>query len=144
MIKFTLSCASDHRFEAWFRDNADFDTQSKRGLVSCPICGTSKVGKTLMAPSVSTGRKREEMSVAAGAEVQAKMFAAMREMAKHVKANAENVGEKFAEEARKIHDGESDPRGIYGKATPEEVTELAEDGIEFMPLPDVPDEEELN
>lgn len=144
MIKFSLSCEHSHDFEAWFRNNDDFDTQRKRGLLECPLCGSSKIGKTLMAPSVSTGRKRDEMAVAAGTAMQAKLLEAMREMTKQVKENADNVGDKFAEEARKIHYGETDPRGIYGKATSDEVEALAEEGVEFMPLPDLPDEEELN
>lgn len=144
MIKFSLACQEDHSFEAWFRDSADFDTQHKRGLLECPICGSAKVGKTLMAPSVSTGRKKDAVAVATGNVLQAELLAAMRKMAKHVKENADNVGDQFAEEARKIHYGEADPRGIYGKATTAEVEALADEGIDFMPVPDLPDEEELN
>ncbi|MGB7431936.1 MAG: DUF1178 family protein [Ahrensia sp.] len=144
MIKFSLACEHDHSFEAWFRDSADFDTQQKRGLLECPLCGSAKVGKTLMAPSVSTGRKKDDMALANTQAMQAEMFEAMRKMAKHVKENAENVGDKFAEEARKIHYGETDQRGIYGKASKDDVAALADEGIAFMPLPDIPDDEELN
>lgn len=144
MIKFSLACDLDHSFEAWFRDSADFDTQQKRGLLECPLCGSAKVGKSLMAPSVSTGRKKDDRALANTQAMQAEMLEAMRKMARHVKQNAENVGDKFAEEARKIHYGETDARGIYGKATNDDVAALAEEGIEFLPLPDIPDDEELN
>lgn len=144
MIKFSLACESDHSFEAWFRDSADFDTQQKRGLLECPLCGSAKIGKSLMAPSVATGRKKEERTVANNQAMQAEMIKAMREMAKHVKSSADNVGEKFAEEARKIHYGEAKSRGIYGRATNDEVEALADEGIGFLPLPDLPDDDELN
>jgi len=144
MIKFSLSCDNSHDFEAWFRGNDDFDTQARRGLLECPVCGSARIGKSLMAPSVSSAGRREAMDLANTADMQAKMLQAMREMARHVKANADNVGDKFAEEARKIHYGETDPRGIYGKATPDQAAELAEEGVGFVPLPDLPDEEELN
>lgn len=144
MIKFSLQCETGHGFDGWFRNNDDFDTQAKRGFLECPVCGTANVGKTLMAPAVSTGRKKDAIAVAAGMQMQAKMIEAMRAMAREVKANADNVGDKFAEEARKIHYGETDPRGIYGKATKDEVESLADEGITFMPLPDLPEDGELN
>ncbi|SMH54874.1 DUF1178 family protein [Mesorhizobium australicum] len=139
MIRFSLHCDQAHEFEGWFRDNADYDTQSKRGFVECPVCGSHKVSKSLMAPAVSTGRKKEKMALAANAE-QKKLMAALKEMSKQVRENAENVGDKFAEEARKIHFGETEARGIYGEATPEEARDLIEDGVEFMPLPVFPDD----
>ena len=139
MIRFSLHCDQAHEFEGWFRDNADYDTQAKRGFVDCPVCGSKKVSKALMAPAVSTGRKKEKMALAANAE-QKKLIAALKEMAKQVRDNAENVGDKFAEEARKIHFGEAEARGIYGEATPEEARELIEDGVDFMPLPVFPDD----
>ncbi|MCR5856470.1 DUF1178 family protein [Mesorhizobium sp. J428] len=139
MIRFSLHCDQAHEFEGWFRDNADYDTQSKRGFVECPVCGSHKVSKSLMAPAVSTGRKKEKMALAANAE-QKKLMAALKEMSRQVRENAENVGDKFAEEARKIHFGETEARGIYGEATPEEARGLIEDGVEFMPLPVFPDD----
>lgn len=139
MIRFSLHCDKAHEFEGWFRDNSDFDTQSKRGFVECPVCGSNKVAKSLMAPAVSTGRKKEKMALAATAE-QKKLMEALKEMSKQVRENAENVGDKFAEEARKIHFGETEARGIYGEATPDEARELIEDGVEFMPLPVFPDD----
>ncbi|MGB6119912.1 MAG: DUF1178 family protein [Mesorhizobium sp.] len=139
MIRFSLHCDKAHEFEGWFRDNADFDTQSKRGLVECPVCASKKVGKSLMAPAVSTGRKKEKMALAANAE-QKRMMAEIRAMTEKMKENADYVGDKFAEEARKIHFGESEARGIYGEATFDEAKGLAEDGVEFLPIPNLPDD----
>ena len=139
MIRFSLHCDRDHEFDGWFRNGEDFETQKKRGFVSCPVCGSSKVDKALMAPSVATGRKREQIALAAG-ETQRKMLAQLREMAKQVRENADYVGDKFAEEARKIHFGETDARGIYGEATGDEVKALLEDGVEIMPLPELPED----
>ncbi len=139
MIRFSLSCEHDHEFEAWFRSNDDFDTQKKRGFVECPDCGSSKVEKALMAPAVSTGRKREKIALAMG-EQQKKVMAQLKEMSEKIRENADYVGDKFAEEARKIHFGEADARGIYGEATPEEARSLAEDGVGFMPIPVFPED----
>lgn len=139
MIRFSLNCDRDHEFDGWFRNGEEFETQKKRGLVSCPVCGSSKVDKALMAPSVSTGRKRDQIALAAG-ETQRQMLAQLRDMAKKVRENADYVGDKFAEEARKIHFGETDPRGIYGEASGDEVKALLEDGVEIMPLPEFPED----
>ncbi|AWC22436.1 DUF1178 family protein [Aminobacter sp. P9b] len=139
MIRFSLHCDRAHDFEGWFRSNDDFETQRKRGFVSCPECGSQKVEKALMAPAVSTSRKQEKVALAMG-EQQRKMMAALKDLSEKVRENAENVGDKFAEEARKIHFGETEARGIYGAATIEEAKGLAEDGIEFMPLPVFPDD----
>lgn len=138
MIRFSLICDHEHEFEGWFRSNDDFDTQ-KRGFVDCPTCGSHKVEKALMAPAVSTGRSREKIALAMG-EAQKQALAQLKAMAEKVRENADYVGDKFAEEARKIHFGESDPRGIYGEATLEEAKSLAEDGVEFMPIPSFPDD----
>lgn len=140
MIRFTLNCDKGHDFEAWFRGNDDFETQQKRGLVECPACGSHKVEKALMAPAVSTGRAREKVALAMNAE-QRKMLAQLKELAEKVRENADYVGDKFAEEARKIHFGEVEPRGIYGEATAQEARSLIEDGVEFMPLPSLPEEQ---
>lgn len=139
MIKFALICNREHEFEAWFRSNDDFDTQHNRGFVECPHCGSTKVGKALMAPAVSTSRKQEKVALAMSAEHK-RIMAEMKSMAEKVKANADNVGDKFADEARKIHFGEADPRAIYGEATQEEAKSLVEDGVDFMPLPVFPDD----
>jgi hypothetical protein len=139
LIRFSLHCDHDHEFEAWFRNNDDFDTQRKRGFVECPVCGSSKVDKALMAPAVSTGRKKEKMALAMSARQRAAM-AQLKTLSEKLRENADYVGDKFAEEARKIHFGETDPRGIYGEATPEEARGLLEDGVDFMPIPVFPEE----
>ena len=139
MIRFSLVCEHDHDFEAWFRNNDDFDVQSKRGFVECPACGSKKVSKALMAPAVSTGKRKEKIALAMG-EAQKQALAQLRELSQKVRENADYVGDKFAEEARKIHFGEADARGIYGEATPDEALALVEDGVEFMPIPVFPDD----
>ena len=139
MIRFALVCSQAHEFEGWFRDNADFDKQQKHNMVSCPVCETQSVGKALMAPAVSTGRAQEKITLAMGDE-QRRMMSEMRAMTQKMKANADYVGDRFANEARKIHDGDIEPRGIYGEATNEEARALIEDGIDFMPLPSFPED----
>ncbi len=139
MIRFSLVCEHEHEFEAWFRSNDDFETQKKRGFVECPSCGSREVGKALMAPAVSTGRKQEKMALAMGEE-QRRVMAELKALSQKMRENADYVGDKFAEEARKIHFGESDPRGIYGEATLEEAKGLAEDGVSFMPIPVFPED----
>jgi hypothetical protein len=139
LIRFSLACQRGHEFEAWFRSNDDFDAQKKRGFVECPDCGSNRVEKALMAPAVSTGRKREKMALATG-EAQKRALAELKALSEKMRNNAEYVGDRFAEEARKIHFGETDARGIYGEATPDEARSLAEDGVEFMPIPLFPEE----
>ena len=140
MIRFSLRCDSDHEFEAWFRSNDDYDTQKKRGFVECPTCSSKAVEKALMAPAVSTARKRETIALAMG-EKQKLAMAEMKALAEKLRSGAENVGDKFAEEARKIHFGEMEARGIYGEATAEEAKGLIDDGVDFMPIPVFPDEQ---
>jgi hypothetical protein len=140
MIHLALRCEHDHAFDGWFRNSEDFEKQKKRGFVSCPSCGSSSVEKALMAPSVSTGRKKEKMALVMNA-AQKKAMAELKALTEKMRENADYVGDKFAEEARKIHFGETDPRGIYGEATAEEAKSLAEDGVEFMPLPLFPDDQ---
>lgn len=139
MIRFSLGCDHDHEFEGWFRNNDDFETQKKRGFVECPACGSHKVEKALMAPAVSTGRKKEKVALAMNAQQQAAM-AQLKALSEKMRENADYVGDKFAEEARKIHFGEADARGIYGEATPDEARGLAEDGVEFLPIPVFPED----
>jgi len=139
VIRFSLICEHDHEFEAWFRNNDDFDKQKKRGFVECPSCGSTKVAKALMAPAVSTGRKREKIALAMN-EMQKKAMAEMKALSEKIRENADYVGDKFAEEARKIHFGESESRGIYGEATLDEAKSLAEDGVGFMPIPVFPED----
>jgi hypothetical protein len=139
LIRFSLICDQEHNFEAWFRSNDDFDRQKKRGFVDCPTCGSNKVEKALMAPAVSTGRKREKIALAMN-EMQKKAMAEMKALSEKIRENADYVGDKFAEEARKIHFGEADARGIYGEATLDEAKSLAEDGVGFMPIPVFPED----
>jgi hypothetical protein len=139
MIRFSLVCERDHEFEAWFRNSDDFDTQKKRGFVTCPACNSAKVEKALMAPAVSTGRRKEKIALAAG-EQHKQMLQQFQELGRKLREGAENVGDKFAEEARKIHFGETEARGIYGEASPDEVKGLLEDGVEVLPLPPLPEE----
>ena len=139
MIRFSLHCDKAHEFEGWFRDNADFDTQSKRGFVECPVCASKKVEKSLMAPAVSTARNRETMALAANAE-QKRLMSELKALSEKMKENSDYVGDKFAQEARKIHFGESEARGIYGEANLDEVKSLAEDGVPFLPIPVLPED----
>ena len=140
MIRFSLHCEHGHDFEGWFRNNDDFDTQKKRGFVGCPVCGSAKVEKALMAPAVSTSRKQEKVALAMG-EQQRRAMAEFKALSEKLKENADYVGDKFAEEARKIHFGETEARGIYGEATAEEAKGLVEDGVDFMPIPIFPDDQ---
>ncbi|MBI1621540.1 DUF1178 family protein [Aquamicrobium zhengzhouense] len=140
MIRFSLVCDNKHDFDGWFRSNEDFDQQNKRGFVTCPLCNSARVAKGLMAPAVSTGRQQEKVALAMGEE-QRQALAKLKEFAQKARENADYVGERFAEEARKIHFGEAEARGIYGEATPEEARDLIEEGVEFMPLPVFPDDQ---
>lgn len=140
MIRFSLSCSDGHDFEAWFASSDGFEAQKVRGDIYCPVCGSQLVEKALMAPAVSTSRKRESLRVAAHV-AEADMVGAMRKLRKHLTENSENVGDRFAEEARRIHYDEAEKRGIYGEATSDEVHSLVEEGIEFHPLPGLPEDQ---
>lgn len=129
MIRYDLRCQNGDEFEAWFGSIADFDAQAEKGQLMCPHCGTAHVEKAPMAPAVVTGRKKEARAERAVAMA---MAAKVRE---HIKDNFDYVGDKFADEARKIHNGESDERAIWGEATPEEARALADEGVEAAPLP---------
>lgn len=138
MITYTLTCENDHRFDAWFRNAAAFDEQRAQGIVTCPICTSASVDKAVMAPAVARGGDRVALS--AGHPEHAELLRMMRAMRNKIVSEADYVGDRFAEEARRIHFKEVDPHGIYGEATREEVTGLLEDGIDFLPLPTVPEE----
>ena len=140
MIRYSLACDKEHAFEGWFASSEDFDRQKDRGLVSCPICDSRLVSKTLMAPNVSTARKSEAIQAVAMDAARREMLEKVKEVVKQVRATAEDVGEKFPEEARKIHYGEAEERGIIGKASIEEVQALTEEGIEIAPLPSFPED----
>lgn len=135
MIVYNLRCNGGHEFEAWFRSSADYDEQSASGKLLCPLCNSTHVEKAIMAPSVAGTKK------SAPAEELKKMRQFMTGMRKYVEANADYVGKKFPEEARKIHYGEVDERHIYGEATLGEAKELIEEGVEIAPLPPDIDEE---
>lgn len=140
MIKFTLACEGGHDFEGWFGSSDDFEMQKTRGLISCPYCGSLKVEKALMAPSVSTSRAKEKVDVVNVDQTRRAIFAEMKELRDKITANAEDVGERFPEEARKIHYGEAEERGIYGAASSEEVKDLVDEGVKIAPLPVLPDD----
>lgn len=147
MIHYTLLCEAEHAFEGWFRSSADFDAQVADGLVACPVCGSTAVTRGLMAPNVQSGRAREERAETARRQTvmmpdqaQKMMLEALREIRKKVTENATYVGDRFAEEARRMHYGEIDHQGIWGEATPEEASSLSDEGIEFQALPGLPED----
>ena len=134
MIKYDLKCAHDHDFEVWFSKSSDFDEQAPKGLIACPNCGSTKVEKAIMAPNVSTSRKKEAIA-AKRAQSMKMMNAAADKIRQEIENNCDYVGENFADEARAMHYGEKDERGIYGEATPEQASDLLEEGIGVAPLP---------
>jgi hypothetical protein len=149
MIKYALVCEHRHEFESWFAGSAAYDKQAKRGLVSCPACGSSKVEKAIMAPRLAGTRKgrRPAPETAAAAPVamlspqEQELRAKLKELREHITKNADYVGQKFPEEARKMHYGEVEHRSIYGEASLETAQELHEEGIELHALPVLPDEQ---
>jgi len=170
MIRYALVCEAGHEFEAWFAGSAAFTEQQKAGQLSCAVCGSFQVAKALMAPSLGSrdgeacpepaaGMPQEgegsaqgtdaaeaapgeggAVRVAAHTDKREELVGLLRKLRRHVTENAEYVGKRFPEEARKIHYGETDKRGIYGEASTEEARALAEEGIEFHPLPVLPEE----
>ncbi|MDO9414231.1 MAG: DUF1178 family protein [Pseudolabrys sp.] len=156
MIRYTLNCNKGHSFESWFADSGAYDKQVKRGLVSCPMCGSVKVEKAIMAPRLSSTAKKRKASVDAPAPAadstpnnqpvammspqEMEFRSKLKELREHITKNADDVGQKFPEEARKMHYGETEHRSIYGVASPDDAKALAEEGIEFHPIPILPDE----
>jgi len=168
MIRYSLSCKNRHTFESWFQDSSAFDRQVKRKLVACPQCGDTTIEKTIMAPQVSdskraTRRKAVEKDLAKTVAKTAdaapaapesrpsdamtmvspqerELRAKLKELREHIARNSDHVGARFPEEARKMHYGEIEHRSIHGEASPDEARELAEEGIEFYPVPVLPDE----
>jgi hypothetical protein len=150
MIRYALVCAKGHSFESWFQNSAAYDRQAKRALVACPNCGTAKVEKEIMSPRLAGSRNRDEEApppandtktpVAIVTPQEHELRKKLKELREHLTKNADNVGQKFPEEARKMHYGEIDHRSIYGEASPEEARKLHEEGVEFHPLPVLPDE----
>ena len=133
MILFTLRCAQGHEFEGWFRDGAGFEAQQAAGGIACPQCGDTSIEKAVMAPRL--GRSREAAPPAAAL---ARMRQTLVEMRRQIETHCDYVGERFAEEARRIHYGETDPHGIYGEASAAESRELNDEGISFGQIPWVP------
>ena len=145
MIRYDLVCDKGHEFDGWFRDSDAYDKQAKRGLVSCTHCGTAKIQKQIMAPGIpSKSNKKSDNAVrmsAGPADPRAQaMMQMMRDYRKHVETNAENVGNNFAEEARKIHYKETKERGIYGQTSPDDAAALIEEGIDIHPIPVLPED----
>jgi hypothetical protein len=167
MIRYALNCEQGHTFESWFANSAAYDKQAKRGLVSCPVCGSVKVEKAIMAPSLAANLGGGGMAdprpptppnptpplqpapmppippktpVAMMSSAERELRHKLKELRDHITKNAHYVGQRFPEEARKIHYGETEHRSIYGEASPEEAEQLHEEGIEFHPLPILPDD----
>ena len=155
MILYRLKCKKGHEFEAWFASSAAFDKQEERGLLSCAYCGTTKVAKALMAPSIAKRRKRKPSAVTSEEKpaesvpprpetqrvaAHRELAAVMRKVRAEIEAKSEYVGPRFSEEARKIHYEEVPARGIHGEATTDEAKALREEGIEFFPLPVLPED----
>jgi len=140
MIRFSLVCENDHEFDGWFSNSQDFEKQLKRGLVTCPSCASPKVSKSLMAPSVSTSRVKETMAVTKADTARRQLMGEMKKLRDKIVESSEDVGVRFPEEARKIHYGESEERGIYGEASRDDVESLLDEGIEIAPLPVLPDD----
>ncbi|SNY92342.1 hypothetical protein SAMN04515647_2597 [Cohaesibacter sp. ES.047] len=164
MIKYSLRCDSDHQFEGWFRNGEDCEAQTRDGHLECPVCGSTRISKSLMTPRVSGTRSQDVMAHDAAAESVSEgqsqagsdsqpvalrdnapdprqLQAMLRAYRDHVVNNADYVGDKFAEEARKMHFEESEKRGIYGEATIDDVKSLVEDGIDCLPLPTLPEDQ---
>ncbi|WP_423066451.1 DUF1178 family protein [Devosia sp. CN2-171] len=139
MISYSLVCDNSHKFDAWFRNAEAYEEQHDRGIVTCPMCNSVKVEKALMAPAVSR-MNSDKVSLSTGHPMQSAIREMLRTMRKKVTSEADYVGDKFAEEARKIHFKEAEARGIYGEATRDEVAELIDDGVDFLPLPHIPEE----
>lgn len=150
MIHYALRCDSAHEFDGWFKDSAAFERMAKRGLVDCPQCGSTKVSRALMAPAVASSRAPEPVppapapqakpaeGKAVAGQIPAAALAMLQRMRAEIEKNCDYVGPRFAEEARKIHTGESETRGIYGEATAEDAEALHEEGIGFRTIPWVP------
>ena len=157
MIRYTLRCECGHAFESWFQSSSAYDSQAKRKLVTCPSCGSAKVEKAIMAPQIVSKKGRESVGTApaapaASTEVTApastpllmaqerELRTKLKELRDHIVKNADNVGERFPNEARKMHYGDIEHRPIYGEASPDEARSLIEEGVEVTPLPVLPDD----
>ena len=158
MIHYNLRCADGHAFESWFQSSSAYETQEKRKLVNCPVCGSSEVERAIMAPRIVGKRGRDNAAAeslpapAPGTELatpsptpllmaqERELRAKIKELRDHIVSSADNVGERFPNEARKMHYGDVEHRPIYGEASPDEARALIEEGVEVMPLPTLPDD----
>ena len=153
MIRYNLRCERDHAFESWFQSSSAYESQEKRKLVNCPVCGSTKVERAIMAPQIVSKKGRDvPVQAPAAPEVAAptstplmmaqerELRAKLKELRDHIVKNADNVGERFPNEARKMHYGDIEHRPIYGEASPEEARSLIEEGVEVSPLPVLPDD----
>ena len=136
MIRYALACDHEHEFEGWFGSSSDYDDQQARGQLECPVCASRAVRKQIMAPAVAGARKRGD--VVGDPATRAMMMEALGRVRAHVEETFDYMGDRFADEARAIHEGRSEERGIYGEATPKEVRALVEDGVPVAPLPGAP------
>jgi hypothetical protein len=138
MIRYNLRCERGHAFESWFQSSQAYESQEKRKLVNCPSCGSAKVERAIMAPQIVSKKSRDRAApvMAQDHELRAKL----RELRDHIVKNADNVGERFPNEARKMHYGDIEHRPIYGEASPEEARSLIDEGVEVSPLPVLPDD----
>jgi hypothetical protein len=156
MIRYTLRCERDHGFESWFQSSSAYDSQVRRKLVTCPVCNSTKVEKAIMAPRIVSKKGREAPVPAPVAALPAEAPATestpllmaqerelrtkLKELRDHIVKNADNVGERFPNEARKMHYGDIEHRPIYGEASPDEARALIEEGVEVAPLPVLPED----
>lgn len=153
MIRYALRCERGHDFESWFQSSSAYDSQRKRGLVTCPMCDSTKVEKAIMAPRLATKGKSKQATPQATSAVEEsgssslvmapqerELITKLKELRDHVLKNADNVGTKFPDEARKMHYGDIEHRAIYGEASAEEAKALVDEGIEVAPLPIFPDD----
>lgn len=138
MILFDLRCARDHMFEAWFPNNAAYDKQAKAGAISCPACGSRKVEKAPMAPRIGKGGRPSGAKLPVVAAEHGEIRRQLMDLRSKIEANCDYVGPKFAEEARKIHYGETEHRDIYGEASNDEAKELHDEGVKFSRIPWLP------
>jgi len=135
MIQFSLKCEADHRFDSWFKSATAFDTLHAAGMLSCAVCGSTRVEKALMAPRVQSGGPAPEEACETDRTPVAEALAALR---RKIEETADYVGVDFAREARDMHDGLTPERSIYGEAKPEDARRLIEDGVPVAPLPFLP------
>ena len=154
MIRYNLRCERGHAFESWFQSSSAYEQQEKRKLVNCPACGSAKVERAIMAPQIVSKKGRDSAAPAPAAATDAtapastplmmaqerELRAKLKELRDHIVKNADNVGERFPNEARKMHYGDIEHRPIYGEASPDEARSLIEEGVEVSPLPVLPDD----